>query len=77
MTTNATKCSYAGLNLLDILMAPACTCTECDAADKAVEAAKAVKVAKAAKRDSCRRCGGSGYIGSMRHVEGGRCFICN
>lgn len=25
----------------------------------------------------CRRCGGSGWLSGMEHVEGGRCFSCN
>lgn len=25
----------------------------------------------------CDRCGGTGYIGRYRHIEGGRCFKCN
>jgi len=26
---------------------------------------------------NCNRCGGSGYIARYRHIENGRCFLCN
>ena len=30
-----------------------------------------------ARRRSCKKCGGSGHINGLEHIEGGRCFKCS
>lgn len=51
---------------------------ESEMANEPPPAAPAVPVAAPAVADQpkCRRCGGRGYFGQFRHVQGGVCFGC-
>ena len=64
-------------NILDFLLnQTACDCPKC-AAEKAAKAAAEKKQAKQAARTArCKRCGGTGFIMSYAHIQGGRCFAC-
>ncbi|WP_280485373.1 hypothetical protein [Nocardia cyriacigeorgica] len=35
------------------------------------------EIYRKAHENNCKRCGGTGYLPSYRHVERGRCFKCN
>ena len=81
METNCTVKAFGETGDVDLLFSP-CECLGCAAERAQMAAADAstkarVESVAVVSMDCCRRCGGSGYLPSFRHVSGGRCFSCN